>query len=141
MSYKIIYQENPTTSDLDELAAGIEEFTAPQAGASDRIPLTLLAYDENNNLVGGLDGNTEKGWLYISTLWVANSARACGLGTELMKMAEEEAVKRNCHDVYLDTLSCQAPGFYQKLGYRQFALLENFPGKIDKVFFRKKINA
>jgi GNAT superfamily N-acetyltransferase len=141
MTCKIIFEDAPSQTDLDRLSDGIEEYTAPRAGASDRVPLTLLAYDENNRLVGGLDGNTEKGWLYISALWVSETARGTGLGSQLMKTAEEEAFKRNCHDVYLDTLSCQAPGFYQKLGYSQFAVLENFPGQITKIFFRKRILA
>lgn len=136
----IVVTEHPEPQVLDALAAGIEHFTAPQTGASDRVPLTMLAYDENDSLVGGLDGNTEKGWLYISALWVAESARKNGLGTQLMQRAESMAAERGCKNVYLDTLSCQAPNFYLKLGYTCFAGLEDFPGQTTKLFFRKRLS-
>lgn len=43
-----------------------------------------------------------------------------------MTMAEDEALKRNCHFADEDTLSFQAIGFYNKLGYSEYACLGNF---------------
>lgn len=139
MDIKILLQEHPQEQEANLLAEGIEAFTAPKTGPSDRMDLTLLAYDENDRLIGGLDGNTEKGWLYISALWVAEEARSSGLGSALMARAESIALERGCKNVYLDTLSVQAPGFYEKLGYQRFAELEDFPATVSKIFFRKKL--
>jgi hypothetical protein len=41
--------------------------------------------------------------------------------------------------MYLDTLSVQAPEFYQKLGFTRFAELEDFPDEVSKIFFRKRL--
>lgn len=139
MKTTITYTETPTSAEFDTLADGIEQYTAPRTGASDRQPLTFLAHDENGALVGGIDGNTEKGWLYISALWVSDQARGCGLGSALMHQAEELALQRGCANVYLDTLSSQAPEFYKKLGFVIFAELESFPGEHKKIFLRKKL--
>lgn len=136
---KIIYKEQLTPAESDTLFNGIEEFTAPLTGPSDRLPLSLLAYDEHGTLIGGIDGNTEKGWLYISALWVSPQARSLGLGSALMHQAEELALQRGCKNIYLDTLSCQAPEFYKRLGFTVFAELEDFPGNHKKIFLRKEL--
>jgi ribosomal protein S18 acetylase RimI-like enzyme len=139
MAYKIIHNPDFPQHELDALGNGIEEFTARQVGPSDRQDLILMAYDEEGTLIGGLEGNTEKGWFYISALWVAESARGSGLGSALMHEAEIIAIERGCKNMYLDTLSVQAPGFYQKLGFTRFAELEDFPGEVSKIFFRKRL--
>ena len=45
----------------------------------------------------------------------------------MVAAAEAEARKRGIRNVYLDTFSFQAPGFYKKLGYREFGKLKDFP--------------
>lgn len=139
MAYKIIHNPDFPQLELDALGNGIEEFTARQVGPSDRQDLILMAYDEEGTLIGGLEGNTEKGWFYISALWVAEPARGGGLGSALMHEAEIIAIDRGCKNLYLDTLSVQAPEFYQKLGFTRFAELEDFPGEVSKIFFRKRL--
>jgi len=67
------------------------------------------------------------GWLFIELLWVSDERRQRGLGRSLMQKAELEARKRGIGSVYLDTFSFQAPGFYKKLGYREFGKLNDFP--------------
>ena len=136
---EIVYVEYPSSFQIDALSDGIEEFTAPLTGASDRLPLTFLAYAADGTLLGGISGNTEKGWLYISALWVSEQARRSGLGSRLMHKAEEMAIERGCKSAYLDTLSCQAPAFYKKLGFVAFAELEAFPGEHTKIFLRKQL--
>ena len=78
-------------------------------------PLACLIRDANKNNLGGLHGHTGLGWLYIDVLWVAVEIRKKGYGTQLVKTAELEAVKRGCHSAYLYTYSFQQPKFYEKL--------------------------
>jgi len=55
-------------------------------------------------------------------------------------MAEEEARRRGCHSVHLDTLSFQALPFYQKHGYAVFGALENHPVGHTRYFLKKKLD-
>ena len=50
-------------------------------------------------------------------MWVDEQQRGSGLGKELMQRAEVEAKNRGCIMAQVDTLSFQAPNFYQKLGF------------------------
>jgi GNAT superfamily N-acetyltransferase len=105
---------------------------------SDYQPLTILLRDEQGQIVGGLHGKTEWGWLYVETLAIREEYRNGGYGTKLLQMAEQEALARGCHDVFLDTFSFQARPFYEKRGYEVFGVLENFT-QHTKHFLRKKL--
>jgi GNAT superfamily N-acetyltransferase len=101
-----------------------------------RMALTLR---EGNQIVGALVGVTYWGWLFIEQLWVLQTLRHKGLGQSLIKKAESEARKRGVKSIYLHTFSFQAPGFYKKLGYRQFGKLKDFPAGNDKLWFMKAL--
>ena len=69
----------------------------------------------------------------------SGSARGQGVGSQLLAMAEQEAVARGCHSAYLDTFSFQALPFYQKQGYEVFGTLDNYPGEHKRYFLRKQL--
>ena len=139
MSPAIVFESNPRPQDIDRLGQGIDAFNLPTVGLSDRVDLTLFVRDDRGTILAGLHGNTVGGWLYISSLWVDEALRGTGLGSALMRRAEEEAVGRGCVHAYLNTFSYQAPAFYAKLGYVVFAELEDFPAPHRRIFFRKRL--
>lgn len=61
--------------------------------------------------------------LYIDLLWVDKLYRHQGLGSNLLKMAEAYAIENKVLYARVNTGSFQAPKFYSKLGYKQFAKL------------------
>lgn len=101
--------------------------------------LTITVRNSKNEVLAGLNGNTDWGWLFVKLLWVADDMRGKNLGTELMRQAEEEARRRGCHSAWLDTFSFQAQGFYEKLGYSIFGTLDNFPRSHKRFFLSKKL--
>jgi len=78
-------------------------------------------------------------WLSVDALWIADKYRGKRHGTALMKKAESEARKRGIRNVFLNSFSFQAPGFYQKLGYREFGRLDNFPPGHHRSFLTKAL--
>ncbi len=97
--------------------------------ASDYTPLGVLARAGSGRIVGGLSGGTSYGWLLVKILWVAEEFRGQGLGVRIMALAEEEAHRRGCHGAWLDTSSSRARGFYERLGFEVFGMLENREGE------------
>jgi hypothetical protein len=57
-----------------------------------------------------------------------------------MAQAERHALDLGCHSAWLDTLSFQAPEFYPKLGYREFARLD-YPPDQQRIFLKKRLTA
>jgi ribosomal protein S18 acetylase RimI-like enzyme len=95
--------------------------------------------DRKNRVVGGALGYTFGDWLHIEILWVEETFRNKGNGTKLLRMAENEAVKRGCKHVDLDTMSWQARPFYEKHGYTVFATLDNYPEGYRRHFMKKDL--
>ena len=103
-----------------------------------RQPL-VLALRQDGAFVGGLVAATFMGWLAVDGLWVAAHHRGRGHATALMARAEAEAKARGATDSVLDTFSFPAPGFYRKLGYRDFARLDGFPAGHCRHYLTKRL--
>ena len=122
-----------------ELVQFLVSFNAKVAPAEDWKSFVLIARDETGALVGGIKGYSHWGWLFISHLWVGDSVRGTGLGTRLLSQAEQIGKEQACQNVWLDTFSFQALGFYKKNGYQEFAQLEDFPPGSTRHFLKKKL--
>jgi GNAT superfamily N-acetyltransferase len=101
--------------------------------------LKIFIMDRTGNVVGGVIADCFGGWVYISLLWMEKSLRNRGYGTQLMQMAEAEAIQLGCTHAHLDTFSYEARPFYEKLGYELFATLEDYPPGYKKYFLKKHL--
>ena len=127
----------PTEKEIQLVRAALTAFNDGQVGADGHTPISLVEYDENGNVIGGLIGGTYWGWMYVDVLWVDEKHRRQGIGSKLLLEAEEEAVRRGCHHVHLDTMSWQAPLFYQKHGYEVIGVLPDIPRGNQKYLLQK----
>jgi GNAT superfamily N-acetyltransferase len=75
----------------------------------------------------------------VHWLWVAERYRKHGIGSQLMSSAETTARERYCRAAYLDTFTFQAPIFYERLGYREFGRLHDFPPGHARIWFWKAL--
>jgi GNAT superfamily N-acetyltransferase len=57
------------------------------------------------------------GALHVKYVYVEEKYRGHGLGTRLMKQAFQYGREHNCPFAFVETMSFQASGFYQKLGF------------------------
>ena len=114
-------------------------YNQAKTGRNDFRLLILTLTDSNGRVVGGLWGRTVYDWLFIELLVVPESMRGQGIGTELMGLAEREAVARGCRNAWLDTFEFQARGFYERLGYTCFGELKDYPAGSARYFMRKTL--
>jgi len=122
-----------------QLNAAIQAASLDIVGPFCPKPLVILIHNSEGCLVGGLIGRTMWGWVQIELLWIEASLRGAGHGRRLMAHAEAEARRRGCHHARLDTYSFQAPGFYEKCGYRRIGTLEDFPEGHERYFYAKQL--
>ncbi len=133
--------ENRIDPEAEKVLVGgcLANARAKNAPPYEETPLQILRRDEAGAIVAGLTGKTFWNWLYIDTLWVAETLRGQGVGAGLVAAAEVEAVGRGCHSAYLWTESFEGPAFYPKLGYKEFVTQADCPNGYKRIGFMKKL--
>ena len=129
----------PTENEIKYIREELNQFNNERVGEDGHTPLNIVEYDANGNVIGGILGGTYWGWMYVDILWVHESHRYKGIGSKLLHEAEKEAIRRDCHHVHLDTMSWQAPEFYQKHGYEVIGILPDIPNGNQKYLLMKAL--
>ena len=135
----ISLEDNPPSQDVMYVQNCLREFNLLHAPADNYQPLQLFLRTEEQTILGGLLGETYWGWLHISYLWIDESLRKQGFGKQMLQIAEQEAVRRGCRSVHLDTMSFQALPFYERLGYSVFGTLNDLPAGHKRIFLMKTL--
>jgi ribosomal protein S18 acetylase RimI-like enzyme len=133
----IVFEEDPSRTDLDALKNAIDAFNYDATGFRDGRYLTAFVRDASGAMIAGLSGFTWGGYAKVEYLWVAEPYRRAGLGRRLLTAGEDEARARGCDLIVLDTHDFQAPGFYAKLGYVVSGRVEGTPRGNAQTWFRK----
>lgn len=131
---------NPNKNEIEFVNNALEKFNNMHVGPDNHVLLNIVEYDENQNVIAGILGGTYWGWLHIDILWVDENFRSKKIGSRLLIAAENEAKKRGCHSVHVDTMSWQAPEFYKKHGYELISELDNIPNGYKKFHFIKRFD-
>lgn len=117
----------------------LDTYNVAVTGLAEYAEVNLFLRDADDAVVGGLLGAIWGGVLYVRFVWVSQTHRGQGLGRRLLDGAERRAIGYGCRHVFLDTFSFQAPGFYEKLGYRIYASAEDWPVGHAHHFLRKDL--
>ncbi|MFI5014465.1 MAG: GNAT family N-acetyltransferase [Hyphomicrobiales bacterium] len=120
------------------ISDGLNAFNDMVTGYADRRSLAVLVSDpDSGEVIGGATGRTSLGLLFIEVVYLPASLRGRDIGTRVIEMMEEEARRRGCRVGVLYTISFQAPGFYQRLGWRVFGEIPCDPPGTSRVFMTK----
>ena len=80
--------------------------------------------------------------IFVKYFWISENIRGQGLGYKLMARLEQEAAALGVENLYLDTFSFQAPGFYKKVGFKEVGRFTDYPSKgADQIFYQKAVGA
>ncbi len=137
--YKIACIEEPGDIPWATVGGGVSDYNTQQAGDDQGRNLCFVLRGPDEEVVGGIIGETHWNWLYINLMWIRDELRGRGYGQRLLVLAEEEGRKRGAEFAYLDTFSFQAPGFYQKYGYEVFGQLAEFPPGHQRYYMKKAL--
>ncbi len=138
-NFRIAYVEKPEEFAWGIIGGGVHRYNMDKAGDNQFQRLCFALFTPDQEIVGGVLGETYWDWFYLDLLWVKEELRGLGHGRRLMMQAENEARERGAKHVYLDTFSFQAPDFYKKLGYQVFGELPDFPPGHQRYFLRKQL--
>jgi GNAT superfamily N-acetyltransferase len=123
----------------DTLSDLIDAFNADATGFDYGRRLVASVRAPDGNLAAGLAGWTWGGSGYVDYLWVREDLRGAGLGSRLLAAAEAEARERGCSQVIISSHTFQAPDFYLRHGYVEYARTENSPRGHADIHFVKEL--
>src|SRR5947209_1597946 len=130
-------QEQPCAETAQVLRASLDEFNFARVGPDHERPVAVIARDSSQKIQAGLYGKSYWRWLYIEFLWISEQLRGSGMGSRLLWRAEAIARERGCLGLWLSTISFQAPGFYERHGYREFGRLAEMPPGHTRIWLAK----
>ncbi len=129
--------------EYDELAKLLEdrvyEFNQDATGLCDGAWISGKITNDDGEVIAGFNGHTRGGCCQIDNLWVHESLRGQGIGSQLINAAEAEAIKRGCDLLTLSTHNFQAPDFYRARGYVQAGVVEGRPRGHRQFTFAKRL--
>lgn len=124
--------------DVEQIVDGLVQFNESNSDVGDWHQKVFVVRDEQERVAAGIICNIHWYWLHVDILFVQPPHRHEGLGSRLLRRAEDYARAQGCVGSYLDTMSFQAPGFYAKHGYEVLATLEGLPKGMHKVYLFKR---
>jgi GNAT superfamily N-acetyltransferase len=136
---EITLTETPAGADVEAVLQGIISFNLSQQPNDGYQPLGIFVTDDNG-AKGGLSGWASYDWLYVQLLHLPPSLRGQGVGTAVMRKAEDWSRARGLTGIWLDTFEFQARGFYEKLGFQVFGTIEDHPKGRTRYFMRKRFD-
>ena len=132
--------KEPSVEETAYLEGSINNFNINLTGIPFNGEIAVLAYDEQNQIIGGANGFQWGDSFTVEFLWLEDHWRGQDIGTQVMQAIERQAAQGGCTQVYLDTYNFQAINFYQKLGYEVVGKIENFPTPYTHYFLKKDLS-
>ena len=138
---RIVTEQSKGAAVSRALWDGLVRFNRQQAGPLRYRRTVLSVRDGKGRVLGGLILQSYWRESYVELLWLSARARRLGLGSRLMQEAERRARRRGSLLLHLNTYSFQAPGFYEKLGFRRFGGMAGSPRGASRHFYVKALTA
>ena len=137
-----VLTDAPAPADIAAISDALDRFNVEHTGIADRRPLAVLVRDPaTRQVVGGLTGRTSLGLFFLDLFYLPPRLRGSRLGTQILRKAEDEARARGCRTAVLYTITFQAPGFYQKYGWKRLGEVPCDPPGTSRVFMTKDLTA
>ncbi|MGG5304616.1 hypothetical protein IGK16_002237 [Enterococcus pernyi] len=97
-----------------------------------------FVYESEGVVLGRIVGFIHWDHLQIELFYVSNNTHGQGIGTKLLNHVESIAKQQNKSYIFLETMSFNAPKFYEKHGYEVVGKIVNSPMENQIRFFYKK---
>jgi GNAT superfamily N-acetyltransferase len=132
-------ETSPSEATIRAIESGLTAHATGLGLLTDWSPRWIIGRDQDEAVQAGIRFVLAFEWLFVNWLWVAQLYRKHGIGSRLMAGAEAAARAQGCRGAYLDTFTFQAPKFYERLGYREFGRLNDFPPGHARIWFTKPL--
>ncbi len=136
----LLLTDDPSGEDRGVIETGLADYNEQKLGYRDARPVAALARDpDTGETVGGMIGRTSYGVLFIDLVCLPETMRGRDFGSALLRMMEQEGLRRGCRQALLYTMVLQAPGFYERHGWAEFGRVASDPAGNARIFMTKTL--
>jgi len=137
---EIVVTDAVDTRIEEVIGGGLNAYNDEITGYADRQPLAVLVTDpETGEVLGGATGRSSLGLLFLDLFYLPKHLRGLGIGTAVLRAFEGEGKRRGCRAAVLYTINFQAPGFYERHGWRRFGDIACEPPGTSRIFLTKQL--
>ncbi|MDE2334410.1 MAG: GNAT family N-acetyltransferase [Rhodospirillales bacterium] len=131
--------ETDDEASRERVLAPLEAYNEAMIGRGHSEPARWMSIlRREGNLVGGLIGVWYWDWLLVDLLWLPRPWRRRGIGGRIVAACLALAARHGLSGVWLHAFSFQAPDFWRRLGFAEFATLPDHPvGQADHFFLHR----
>ena len=116
-----------TPMELRAVEDRLYEHNRAATGRDDGEWLGFIIRGDDGKTVGTSSGYTWAGISEIKQMWVDEAFRGRGYGRALLDAMIAEAQRRGVSRVWVASYDFQAPGLYERAGFKRIAELEGWP--------------
>jgi GNAT superfamily N-acetyltransferase len=136
---RVVAERSDAASVSRQLWKGLLRYNRKEGGPLRYTRTVLSVRDDKGRLQGGLILQSYWRESYVELLWLSERTRGAGYGSLLLNEAERRARRRGSRLIHLNTFSFQAPGFYEKQGYKHFGSMSGSPEGESRHFYVKRL--
>ncbi len=112
-------RQQALTDDLKkQIYEGFSLHAISIVGHDEKFESLAFVANENSVFAGAVVVELFWGSLHVKYIYIDENYRGRGLGTRLMERAIVYACENKCPFAFVETMSFQALGFYQKIGFQ-----------------------
>jgi ribosomal protein S18 acetylase RimI-like enzyme len=116
-----------TPNEVHAIEDHLYEHNSQVTGRHDGQWLGFVIRDDAGQMVGAVAGYTWAGISELKQMWVDKSYRGRGYARTLLAAFVEEARSRGARRIWVASYDFQAPGMYEKAGFKRMTEFEGWP--------------
>lgn len=123
-----------TPTEIDAIEDRLYEHNSAATGRSDGEGLGFVIKDSDGKTVALTNGYTWAGVSEIKQMWVDQAFRGRGYGRALLDAMVTEAERRGVSRIWVASYDFQAPGLYERAGFKRMAEFNDWPeGRVNVI--------
>jgi ribosomal protein S18 acetylase RimI-like enzyme len=127
MSVEIEAQHALSPNEIDAIEDRLYEHNSHATGRSDGQGLGFVIRDASGRMIGAAAGYTWAGISELKQIWVDKPHRGRGYARALLNAFITEARSRGVRRIWVASYDFQAPGMYEKAGFKRMAEFKDWP--------------
>jgi len=140
MDVRLEPQHALSPNEIDAIEDRLREHNRRATG-HDGQGLGFVIRDELGRMIGAAAGYTWAGTSELKQMWIDEAYRGRGLARALLNAFVKEARNRGVRRIWVASYDFQAPGMYEKAGFKRITEFEEWPeGHINVVLCKTLSN-